>query len=194
MIDLQRKHTNFSKSTKIILLRSFLAIGLASVSTIWAIYMKGFGLSNSLIGVISAFFVFIVMLLRIFQLQIISGFKFSEKSKNNYLKKFIIPPNRGCLVSSDGQTIAATYISYNLVSQKIPSKNIKKEICSITGVSPVVLERNIRKAVKKGEILKTLVRNLNYIYDVKSIILYLPTILAKKRMVLGNCDYGNGFQ
>jgi len=103
---------------------------------------------------------FLLLFFRVFQIQILRGFKFSEKSRENYLKRFIVPPNRGRIISSDGQIVATTYISYDLVSQVAPPKKLKNHICAITGVSLKTLERSLSKSLKKGEILKVLVRDM----------------------------------
>ncbi|MCD6311983.1 MAG: penicillin-binding protein 2 [Elusimicrobia bacterium] len=105
----------------------------------------------------SAFF---LIFFRVFQIQILNGLKFSEKSRENYLKRFIVPPNRGRIISSDGQIVATTYISYDIVSQITPPEKLKNDICSITGVPRKTLERSLAKSLKKREILKVLARDL----------------------------------
>ncbi|MEA2081602.1 MAG: penicillin-binding protein 2 [Elusimicrobiota bacterium] len=121
----------------------------------WDHFVKYIRFIKILFGV--AFF---LIFFRVFQIQILNGLKFSEKSRENYLKRFIVPPNRGRIISSDGQLVAATYISYDLVSQINPPAKLKKEICSIAGVSARSVDRALSKSLKKGEILKTLVRDL----------------------------------
>ncbi|MBA3066571.1 penicillin-binding protein 2 [bacterium] len=103
---------------------------------------------------------FLLVFFRVFQIQILNGLKFSEKSRDNYLKRFIVPPNRGRIIASDGQIVATTYISYELVSQIIPSEKLKNDICSITGVSKNTLEGSLAASLKKGEILNVLVRDM----------------------------------
>ena len=103
---------------------------------------------------------FLLLFLRLFQVQILKGFTFSERSRDNYLKRFIVPPNRGRIISSDGRTVAATYISYDLVSQGSLSAKIKNDVRAITGVSLKSMEDSLTRSLKKGEILKTLIRDL----------------------------------
>ncbi|MDO9513343.1 MAG: penicillin-binding protein 2 [Elusimicrobiota bacterium] len=106
---------------------------------------------------IAAFF---LIFFRVFQVQILKGFKFSEKSRENYLKRFIVPPNRGRIISADGQVIATTYISYDLVSQITPPEKLQNDVCAVTGVPRKILESSLAKSLKKGEILKTLIHDL----------------------------------
>jgi MFS family permease len=51
----RRKHFHISKIKEIGLIRLILALGLAAVDTVWAVYMESFNLSESMIGFISAF-------------------------------------------------------------------------------------------------------------------------------------------
>jgi len=103
---------------------------------------------------------FTLILSRVFQIQVFKGYRFSKKSQENYLKKFIIAPKRGNMVSSDGEILATTYVSYNLVSQSPPTDSILEELSSITGVPVKKMKQNICEAQRKKEILVTLANDL----------------------------------
>lgn len=57
MLNFYKKRNYLSRSNKLIFARLFIGIGLAIIDTIWAIYLNSFGLSNSVIGFVSAFLV-----------------------------------------------------------------------------------------------------------------------------------------
>lgn len=67
-------------------------------------------------------FAFFIIIFRLFHLQIFSYKKYLEKSNDNRVKSFIIPPNRGIIMSSDGKKIAYNS-TYWRVIYKGNSKN-----------------------------------------------------------------------
>ena len=62
MIHLHRLHKHINKSSELAIVRFFLAVGMACINTIWAIYMNTFGLSESTIGFLSSIFVAISLI------------------------------------------------------------------------------------------------------------------------------------
>jgi len=121
---------------------------------------------------------FFLVACRIFQIQILRGFKFSEKSRENYLKRFIIPPDRGKIVSADGKILATTYISYNLVSQVAPGAGVRKKLSEITGIPESVMSKNITKSLRKKEILTTLAKDIKgrSLISIASVINEFPNL------------------
>ncbi|MBN1175939.1 MFS transporter [Candidatus Woesearchaeota archaeon] len=75
MLNIHRKHRKLSRGKELSFLGLFVAIGLACIDSIWALYMNGFGLSESRIGFISAFLVILSILFTIFSTPIIEYFK-----------------------------------------------------------------------------------------------------------------------
>ncbi|MFH1352838.1 MAG: penicillin-binding protein 2, partial [bacterium] len=129
---------------------------------------------------------FFLVACRIFQVQILSGFKFSEKSRENYLKRFIIPPDRGKIISADGEVLATTYISYDLVSQVVPGFGVMKKLSKITGIPESVMRKDIDRALRKKEILITLAKDIKgrALISIASVINEFPNmriIKAPKR-------------
>lgn len=58
---LRHKRRHIRKTTELTLARLILAIGLAGIDTIWALYMDSFGLNESTIGFISGFLVIVTL-------------------------------------------------------------------------------------------------------------------------------------
>ena len=75
-------HFKLKNSFELSIVKFFFALALAFINTIWAIYMKSFGFSDSTIGFINAFFVIMSTIFVFFCVNILE--KFSEK------KSFII--------------------------------------------------------------------------------------------------------
>ncbi|MCD6413883.1 MAG: penicillin-binding protein 2 [Elusimicrobia bacterium] len=115
--------------------------------------------SAGILGAVSILFL-TVLLFRLFQVQIIKGYRFSEKSQGNYLKKFVISPKRGNIISSDGKIVATTYISYDLVARAEISYNAIEKISAISGIPVKRIRKNILKSKRRGDILLTLAQDL----------------------------------
>lgn len=75
MLNTHRKHRRLSRGKGLSFLRLFIAIGLANIDTIWALYMNSFGLSESLIGFISSGLVIASVIFTLFSTPIIEYFK-----------------------------------------------------------------------------------------------------------------------
>lgn len=68
-------HRTITKSKKLLFVKLFLSLGIASISTIWSLYMNSLGLSESAIGFISAAFVVITFATVLFITPILEYFK-----------------------------------------------------------------------------------------------------------------------
>lgn len=74
MLFLHRRHKKFKRTTQIAIVMFFVAIGLAIIDTIWALYLDSFGLTESQVGFVSSIFVFVSLLSSLFFIPILERF------------------------------------------------------------------------------------------------------------------------
>ena len=74
MFHLHRKHRKFSASSELTIIRLFIAIGLASIETVWSLFMNSLGFSDSAIGFISAGLVIVSVIVAIYSTPILEKF------------------------------------------------------------------------------------------------------------------------
>lgn len=75
MIYSRHAHHFLSKSSKLFFGDTMICLGLAITNTVWSLYVKSFGLTNSQVGLFSAFLVAISLLTSIFAIPIIEKYR-----------------------------------------------------------------------------------------------------------------------
>lgn len=120
-----------------------------------------------------AFFILLVLFLRIGYIQIFKNINYSERSKKTREVVTRFPPIRGRILSSDGQVVASNVESYNLVidTKRLNPKKEERQkellyVSKLTGLDYSDLEEMVQKAERKGEKL-TIAENISFVDFIK---------------------------
>ena len=116
-------------------------------------------------GFVSA--VFVIILVRLWYLQVVSGEAFRERSENNRLRTIFVPPPRGLILDRDGIVLAKNRLSFNvdLISEDSPDPVATlRHLAKIIDIDPSELERRLasekRRRFEPKLLLKDVSRDL----------------------------------
>jgi len=111
---------------------------------------------KALLGIFFLFcFLFLVLIAKSFQLQIIEGENFYELAKKNYQKIYFIRPVRGVVYDSKGKQLVFNRPSFDLICLKatLPSDELEKEavLSEVSGIINKDIEE-IRERIEKASL------------------------------------------
>jgi len=112
-----------------------------------------FKISRFQVVLIFVALLYIVVVLRLFQLQVVKGSYYREISENNYMRLFTINPPRGkifdrngILLAYDVPTFSLTALPY-IVKKREDLETLEKNLKDYLGIE---LSEKIRKSFEKG--------------------------------------------